>query len=425
MTPPYNILHIFGRMTRGGAETRTVEVMRHADPGRFRLHFLALSGLPGELDEEIRSLGGEVHPLKLGASFPRKLGRLLREHQVHAVHSHVHYPSGFFLRLAAKAGVPVRITHFRCSDDGRGQSLRRRLQRRILSRWIDRYSTDILSVSRAAMEASWGARWESDPRCRVLYNGIDPRAFAAPPDREGVRRDLGMPADARLFVHVGRLEPVKNQMKVAGIFAELCRLDAAAWLLLVGQGGTEYEGQVRRRLAESGVIARAVFAGVRPDVPRLLKASDAMIFPSLNEGLPGAVLEACAAGTPVLASSIPAVAEVAGHLPASGPRSIPLSEPDESWARAAAALAADGARPGVRERAAELFSRSIFDLGQCVRAHEAVWAGAAAGDPAADHAGDAGVAEAPLGAGLRPGMSRSSARRIAPDDGRSTHAWTR
>ena len=50
-----NVLHIFGRMNCGGAEMRTLELMRRLDRGRFRLHFCALSGLPGELDDDIRS----------------------------------------------------------------------------------------------------------------------------------------------------------------------------------------------------------------------------------------------------------------------------------------------------------------------------------------------------------------------------------
>ena len=371
-----SVLHIFGRMNRGGAEMRTLEVMRRLDRGRFRLHFCALSGLAGELDDEIRSLGGAVHLLSLKRpTFSMRFRRLLREQRIDAVHSHVHFSSGYFLRLAAKAGVPVRIAHFRCTDDGRGEGLRRRLQRRLMARWIDRHATDILSVSRAAMEASWGPGWAADPRCRVLYNGVDADAFAAPAERAGVRRELGLPEDSTVYVHVGRLEPVKNHLRLAAIFAELCRLDPAARLLLVGRGGNEIEAHVRARLAQSGVMDRAVFAGVRSDVPRLLKASDAMIFPSLNEGLPGAVLEACAAGTPVLASDIPAVREVADHLPGTGPRAMSLAEPDSRWAEAAAALASEGARPGARDRAAEVFSSSVFDLAQSVRAHEMTWAG--------------------------------------------------
>jgi hypothetical protein len=106
MAQQRNILHLFGRMDRGGAEMRTLDVMRRADRGRFRLHFCALSGRRGELDEEIRSLGGEVHLLPLSASFPWKFRRLLREGRFDVVHSHVHYPSGYLLRLAAKEGTP-------------------------------------------------------------------------------------------------------------------------------------------------------------------------------------------------------------------------------------------------------------------------------------------------------------------------------
>src|SRR5436190_1275673 len=87
MIEPINILHLFGRMDRGGAEMRTLELMRHVDRDRFRLEFCALSGEAGDLDEEIRSLGGRVHLLRLGASFGWKFRRLLRERRFDVVQS--------------------------------------------------------------------------------------------------------------------------------------------------------------------------------------------------------------------------------------------------------------------------------------------------------------------------------------------------
>src|SRR5207244_3933921 len=118
------------------------------------------------------ALGGQVHYVPLGAAFPARFRRLLRERGYDVVQSHVHYFSGLILRLAADERIPVRITHFRNTDDGRRSTLPRVAYRLLNRFWINRYSTHILAVSRGAMSAAWP--WhERDPRCRVLYNGLD------------------------------------------------------------------------------------------------------------------------------------------------------------------------------------------------------------------------------------------------------------
>ena len=70
------ILHFFGRMDRGGAEMRTVELARAMDRRMFEHHFVSLKGFPGKLDEDIRGFGGTVHMIKLSPSFPIHLAAL-------------------------------------------------------------------------------------------------------------------------------------------------------------------------------------------------------------------------------------------------------------------------------------------------------------------------------------------------------------
>ena len=76
-----------------------------------------------------------------------------------------------------------------------------------------------------------------------------------------------------------------------------------------------YQASVREAVERRGLAAKVTFAGERADVPRLLKAFDVLLFPSKWEGLPGAVLESCAAGLPVVASDIPGVLEIGRHFP--------------------------------------------------------------------------------------------------------------
>ena len=113
--------------------------------------------------------------------------------------------------------------------------------------------------------------------------------------------------------------------------------------------------------------------GVRHDVPQLLEASDVLLLPSIREGLPGVVLEACASGVPVLATDLPGVREIASRLPLV--RYLPLSADDAEWAAAAVGLPNQASQLGLRGAAAETFRASVFHIDRMVKAHRLLWSG--------------------------------------------------
>jgi glycosyltransferase involved in cell wall biosynthesis len=361
-------------MNPGGVEMRLLEVMRRLCPEEFRVDVCALSGRDGLLDDDVRALGGAVHPLALDARFPARFVRLLRRHRYRVVHSHVLYASGAVLALAACAGVPVRIAHFRATEDGCRPTIIRRAWRAALLALIDRSATDIIGCGEGAMDAVWGPGWRADGRCRIIYNTVDPARFAPPINRTTVRREIGVPGDARVFIHVGRDDVLKNQRRVIAIFARLRQLDPGAWLVLAGPGTTDPAGETAQALAHLHDRTHIVALGARHDVPRLLKAADALLLPSLSEGLPGIVLEARASGLPVLASDLPGVREIAARLPAV--RYLPLAAGDGEWADAAVALARDH---GSERSAHQALCGSVFHVDCAVDAHRRLWSRGAAG----------------------------------------------
>jgi glycosyltransferase involved in cell wall biosynthesis len=365
---PMRILHIFGGMNRGGAEMRTLELMRNLDTRRYRFEFCCLSGLKGELDEEIRFLGGAVHLVRFGLGFAGKFRKLLRSGDFQAVHSNVHWPSGYLLRLAAKEGVPQRICHFRTTWDGKRAQVTRQFRNRVLKHWVELYATDIVAVSEGALTANMGPFWSLDARCRVIYSGIELSRFQIPPDRVGVRAEFGMPQDAVVVVHVGRTDPPKNHERLIRIFHQLANAAPNTYLLLVGARRDPIESRIRGMVEQMKLGDRVVLTGVRADLPRLLRASDLMIFPSLWEGLPGAVLEAVAAGLPVLASELPGTSEIARYLPAV--RTLPLERSDEGWAAAAIEIQSCRGR-GIQTE--EAFLKSPFSMRNAVKSYKQLY----------------------------------------------------
>ncbi len=370
-----NVLHVFGRMVRGGAEIRTLEVMRNIDRKQFNLNFCCLSGLPGELDDEIRALGGKVLPVRISPGFPRQFRDLCRALEVKVVHSHVHMSSGLMLLLAKSVNVPVRIAHFRSMQDGRGDSLQRKIKNKIMKNLIDRYATNILAVSEGAMAAAWGSNWEQDARCQVVYNGFEVANYAEIVNREGINKEFGIPADAKIYIHVGRMVKAKNHERLISIFGKIIESQPESVLLLVGRKSPEIEEVIQRKVAEGGMSERVVLAGERLDVPRLLKAANLTLFPSLWEGLPGAVLESCAAGTPVLASDLPGVREIAALIPRKDLVSVmPLAKSDREWASMAVDISLNR-NSKLDLNPTELFQETPFNLQSCTQSLSRIWGG--------------------------------------------------
>lgn len=364
---PIRILHLFGCMNRGGAEIRTLELFRHLDRNRYRFEFCSLSGEAGELDDEVVQLGGKVHLLRLGVGFPRRFLKLLRDNAFSVVHSHVHYFSGFLLRLAAKAGTPQRIAHFRSTADGKGSNIWRRTRNFVLKRWVKKYATDILGVSRATLDIALGDGWEADARCQVIYSGIDCCPGDTRSDPAGVRNELGLPVDAALLIHVGRMDAEKNHARLIRVFSRFLQCAPNAYLLLVGKRNEPVDSRVQSLVRALAIRGRVISTGTRTDVRRLLLAADLMLVPSLREGLPGAVLEAAAAGTCVLASDIPPMTEVAEYLPI---RTMSLQASDEAWVAAALELYKNTA---LRRRLVDAFAVSPFTMSVSTAAFSKVY----------------------------------------------------
>lgn len=361
---PLRILHVLGSLDLGGVETWLLHVLRHIDPAHFQMDFLVHTARPGAFDAEVRALGSSVFPC-LGTSRPwvyaRNFRRILKERGPYdIVHSHVHHYSGYVLRLAHAAGVPVRIAHSHSintttlRDSG---SPRRQLYMALTERWVARHATAGLAASTPAAHALFGPNWQADPRWRVLYYGIDTEAFRSPPGVETARAELGLAPDDLVIGHVGRFAEQKNHRFLVRIASEVVRQEQKARFLLVGTGPLRHE--IEQLVAQEGPASRVDFAGARYDVPRLLVgAMDLFLFPSIDEGLPLGLLEAQAAGLPcVVSTGVPKEAYVVAPLI----RPVSLNDSASTWANIVLSTAAEGLVL-TREEARQRVGRSPFSI---------------------------------------------------------------
>lgn len=328
------ILHVVGRMQRGGVETILMHIFRHVDRSKYQMDFLVHTTEPADYDDEIRKLGGRIipcpsplHPIAYAGEFKRAL----REYGPYdIVHSHVHHYSGFVLWLAKRAGIPGRIAHSHSNtcDLEAGAGLFRRAYLRFSAWLIKRHATAGLAVSRDSALALFGSGWESGPRWRVLRYGIDLDPFHISNDTVLVRAELGIPKDAFVIGHVGRFRDEKNHRLLIEIAEKAVKRNPDVAMLLVGDG--DLRPLIQQQAHEAGLNGRVIFAGSRPDVPRLMNAMDVFVLPSLYEGLPVVLVEAQAAGLPCVVSNV--VTEEADLVEGLIHR-IPLDAPADVWAK--------------------------------------------------------------------------------------------
>jgi len=293
------VLQFVGSMDYGGVETWLMHVWRHIDRTKFQFDFCFTKPQPGAYAPQIEALGGRMVACRLNQrnpfGFARRFRALLRAGQYSVVHSHVHHFSGFVIRLAHRAGVPMRIAHSHSTSDGKGCGPSRILYRALMKHWIRKYATHGLAASEAAAETLFGTAWRSDARFRIMHCGIDLGPLRQEVSREEVRRELGIPLDARVVGHVGSFRPPKNHAFLLEIAAEVVKLRAEVRFLLLGDGPLRPQMEAMAR--DLGIEKNVIFAGARSDVPRLmLGAMDLFVFPSLWEGLGIVLVEAQAAG---------------------------------------------------------------------------------------------------------------------------------
>ncbi|MGI8856819.1 MAG: glycosyltransferase [Thermomicrobiales bacterium] len=372
---PIRILHVLGMMERGGAETWLMHLLRMIDRDRYRMDFVVHLAAPQDYDDEIRALGSALivcphtrQPLR----YAREFTRILREHGPYdVVHSHVHHYSGLVLRLAKRAGVPVRIahSHLDASAFETQASPQRRAYLKLMRHWLDRSATDGLAASRQAAADLFGPGWEADARYRTLFCGVDLSLFGAPVCRDTVRAEFHIPQGAFVIGHVGRFTEQKNHAFLLDVAAEVVRRDANARFLLVGEG--ELCPAMMERAAALGLGTHLIFAGSRADVPRLMRgAMDAFLFPSRYEGLGLVLVEAQAAGLPcVVADVVPCEADIVPPLV----HRLSLQQSAGAWADALLAIR-DHASPVAQPAALAIARATPFDVMASWNALERVYA---------------------------------------------------
>jgi len=369
--PRYKVVHVITRLELGGAQQNTLYCAEHHDRAQFEVELIAGAG--GVLDDEARGIPDvEVRlvPWLHHAISPRqdllaidRLRRRFVEARVDVVHTHSS-KAGLLGRIAAAlAGVPVVVHTVHGWSFNTTQRAPRRLLYVGLERLAARKTHVLVAVSRRNLEDGLELGIGRPEQYELLRSGIDVESFrAAGVDRDAVRAGLGFGPGHLVVGGVACLKPQKAPLDFVRAAAEAHAREPRLRFFIAGDG--ELRAEVEAEIARCGLGGIVQLLGWRRDVPQLLAAMDAFLLTSLHEGLPRAVLQAMAAGVPVVATDVdgtPEVVEpgVTGWL-------VPPARPAAA-ARAVLAAVSDAAlRQRVVDEARRRLTRD-YDIAEMVR----------------------------------------------------------
>jgi glycosyltransferase involved in cell wall biosynthesis len=242
--------------------------------------------------------------LKLWAGLTREsfaVARALRSSSVDLLH--VQVVSSDEAVLAARLARIPHIVGTLHIDSSQSQT-RHWLPEFVTTRCLHR----AIAVSEST-KADWARRTRlSQRKTVVIPNGIDPQRFCRRLGKIEARQMLGLPIEAPVIAAVGRLSVQKGFAYLLDAVARLTPIHPKLTVALAGDGPARAE--LREQAARSGLADRVRFLGFQADVQPVLDAADVFALPSLWEAMPYALLEAMAAGLPVVASSVAGVPEV-------------------------------------------------------------------------------------------------------------------
>lgn len=226
--------------------------------------------------------------------------KMLLKNKYDVVHVDASTPMDVVIGMAAKkAGVKYVIIHSHIAGDNKHSRLRD-FYLEVCRRKMVSVFDDYIAISDSAAEFMFPMSIVKQKKYSIVANGIVADEYHYDEiAREECRKQLQVENNF-LVGHVGRFSPEKNHKFIIEVFNKLVQMIPSAKLLLIGEGGLKTE--IEKVVADNGLSDNVIFYGISHEVPKLMLAMDAFIFPSRYEGLGIAAVEAQCSGLPVFCS---------------------------------------------------------------------------------------------------------------------------
>lgn len=299
-------------MGLGGAQRQLLSFLKHLDRSQWEPELVTLNAPDKFFEPAVREMGVPVtylNPHKgywmLGIAW--RLFRHLLARPCHALHAWMHYAAMLGAIAGTFAGTPVIVGSVRSERPDRMPWFYHRWQRGV-DILTARLQTRLIANSNAVCEGH--RQWAFVPALKLVtvYNGIEVGRVPDRVQRDRLRAELHLPADAPCIGIVGRLSPEKDH----ATFLRAARVIGAekpdARFLIVGSG--PMQASIESLIEQLGLSGRAQVLGERNDAQAVIAMLDVLVLTSTNEGLPNVLLEGAVAGTPVVTTAAGGAAEV-------------------------------------------------------------------------------------------------------------------
>lgn len=331
---PIRVLHIVGRMDRGGIETMIMNIYRNIDRSKVQFDFLAHYGREAVYNDEIRRLGGKIYEMPALKDethvyywrifeYIAALHKFFREHKEYKIiHGHMTNTAAIYMPIAKKYGVKCLIAH---SHNSRGKEGLSGLITNLLQRPIFKSATDWFACSSVAADWFYPREAIESGKVKIIPNAVDAKKFRFDPiKRSDMKKNLGVTGNVVIGC-VARFRKQKNHIFLMDVMRDIVKKEPNAVLLCAGDGPCEKE--VCEKAVAYGIEKHVKLLGMRTDIPDILQAMDVLVMPSKYEGLPVAGIEAQASGLRIIASTgVTREMNILNMV-----EYIPLDAPIEEW----------------------------------------------------------------------------------------------
>ncbi len=310
MTVPINIAIIYaGFLDFGGVETYLLSLFQRSDNIQFR--WVIFASTSKEFSRKAKKYGIQVIPWTIAHVVDFKatlhLIRLLKIHRVALVHMHdprafiAGQTAAFILRLKTIYSVHIPLYEY-VLGEGNLSKIKRFLYLQFSKRYIYRLATHLSFVSRRVYEETISRRLASGNKMSLIHNGVNLELFDSACSKERIRERMDLPINTQLICFVGRLDKQKG-IDILLDAVRLLAITHTGFMVLIVGDGVERDF-LQKEAKMGGIENRVSFLGFRNEVCEILKSVDVFVLPSRYEGMPFAILEAMAAGLPVIATDV-------------------------------------------------------------------------------------------------------------------------
>ena len=293
----FGLAFIVGQLALGGAEQQLYHLLSGLDRSRFRLIVISLGSRPDEYwAQPIKSLGIPLWHMAraLGrAGRARQIASLLRSEKIQIVHGWDLHTNAYAVVAGRLAGIPLCLGSMRLNYE--------LLADNKFVRWIGYRGLDFL-IANSAIAADQVREFRlTRAPIRVVSNGVHIPRQVSQAERSRLKTELGF-SDAHLLMgSIGRMDSNKNHAMLLQIFAVLMEKWPALRLVIIGDG--PLKSQLAAMAEQLGVAQKVCLPGSIPQAARYLQAMDVFCLSSHTEGMPNVIMEAAAAGVPVVSTT--------------------------------------------------------------------------------------------------------------------------